>query len=209
MSTATHTTDVVVIGGGPAGYTAAFLASDRGMSVTLMDEAPRPGGVCLYRGCMPSKALLHAAKVVNDAREASVFGVSFAPPSIDVERLRLWKNDVVSKLTNGLAQLTKQRGITYLQGRATFADNRTLAVDMTSGTESAAVVGFQHAIVATGSRPSKPASLSLDDPRVLDSTSALDLEEIPSSLLVVGGGYIGLELGTVYAALGTAVTVVE
>ena len=209
MSTATHTTDVVVIGGGPAGYTAAFLASDRGMSVTLVDEAPRPGGVCLYRGCMPSKALLHAAKVVNDAREASVFGVSFAPPSIDVERLCLWKNDVVSKLTNGLAQLTKQRGITYLQGRATFADNRTLAVDMTSGTESAAVVGFQHAIVATGSRPSKPASLSLDDPRVLDSTSALDLEEIPSSLLVVGGGYIGLELGTVYAALGTAVTVVE
>ena len=106
MSTATHTTDVVVIGGGPAGYTAAFLASDRGMSVTLVDEAPRPGGVCRYRGCMPSKALLHAAKVVNDAREASVFGVSFAPPSIDVERLRLWKNDVVSKLTNGLAQLT-------------------------------------------------------------------------------------------------------
>ena len=209
MSQATHTTDVVVIGGGPGGYTAAFLAADRGMSVTLVDEAPRPGGVCLYRGCMPSKALLHAAKVVNDARQASVFGVSFGSPSIDVERLREWKNDVVLKLTGGLAQLTKQRRITYLQGRATFADAQTLAVDIKNDTESSAVVRFRHAIVATGSRPSKPEALSLDDPRVLDSTSALELEEIPSSLLVVGGGYIGLELGTAYAALGSAVTVVE
>ena len=209
MSQATHTTDVVVIGGGPGGYTAAFLAADRGMSVTLVDEAPRPGGVCLYRGCMPSKALLHAAKVVNDARQASVFGVSFGSPSIDVDRLRGWKNDVVLKLTGGLAQLTKQRGITYLQGRATFADAKTLAVDIKSDTDSSAVVCFRHAIVATGSRPSKPESLSFDDPRVLDSTSALELQEIPSSLLVVGGGYIGLELGTVYAALGSAVTVVE
>jgi dihydrolipoamide dehydrogenase len=209
MSQATHTTDVVVIGGGPGGYTAAFLAADRGMSVTLVDEAPRPGGVCLYRGCMPSKALLHAAKVVNDARQASVFGVSFGSPSIDVDRLRGWKDDVVSKLTGGLAQLTKQRGITYLQGRATFADAQTLAVDIKTDTDSSAVVCFRHAIVATGSRPSKPEALSFDDPRVLDSTSALELQEIPSSLLVVGGGYIGLELGTVYAALGSAVTVVE
>jgi len=209
MSQATHTTDVVVIGGGPGGYTAAFLAADRGMSVTLVDEAPRPGGVCLYRGCMPSKALLHAAKVVNDARQASVFGVSFGSPSIDVDRLRGWKDDVVSKLTGGLAQLTKQRGITYLQGRATFADAQTLAVDIKTDTDSSAVVYFRHAIVATGSRPSKPEALSFDDPRVLDSTSALELQEIPSSLLVVGGGYIGLELGTVYAALGSAVTVVE
>ena len=135
MSQATHTTDVVVIGGGPGGYTAAFLAADRGMSVTLVDEAPRPGGVCLYRGCMPSKALLHAAKVVNDARQASVFGVSFGSPSIDVDRLRGWKDDVVSKLTGGLAQLTKQRGITYLQGRATFADAQTLAVDIKTDTD--------------------------------------------------------------------------
>lgn len=209
MSQTTQTADVVVIGGGPAGYTAAFLASDRGMSVTLIDEAPRPGGVCLYRGCMPSKALLHAAKVLNEAREASVFGVSFGPPSIDVDRLRGWKNDVVSKLTGGLAQLSKQRGITYLEGRATFADSQTLTVDLNGDSRLSTVVGFKHAIVATGSRPSKPASLSLDDARVLDSTSALELQEIPSSLLIVGGGYIGLELGTVYAALGTAVTVVE
>lgn len=209
MSQTTHTADVVVIGGGPAGYTAAFLAADRGMSVTLIDEAPRPGGVCLYRGCMPSKALLHAAKVLNDARDASAFGVSFGPPSIDVDRLRGWKDDVVSKLTGGLAQLSKQRGITYIQGRAIFTSSQTLAVDLNDDSDLSAVIGFRHAIVATGSRPSKPAALSLDDARVLDSTSALELEEIPSSLLVVGGGYIGLELGTVYAALGTAVTLVE
>ena len=209
MSQTTHTADVVVIGGGPAGYTAAFLAADRGMSVTLIDEAPRPGGVCLYRGCMPSKALLHAAKVLNDARDASAFGVSFGPPSIDVDRLRGWKDDVVSKLTGGLAQLSKQRGITYIQGRAIFTSSQTLAVDLNDDSDLSAVIGFRHAIVATGSRPSKPAALSLDDVRVLDSTSALELEEIPSSLLVVGGGYIGLELGTVYAALGTAVTLVE
>ena len=209
MSQTTHTADVVVIGGGPAGYTAAFLAADRGMSVTLVDEAPRPGGVCLYRGCMPSKALLHAAKVLNDARDASAFGVSFGPPSIDVDRLRSWKDDVVSKLTGGLAQLSKQRGITYIQGRAIFTSSQTLAVDLNDDSDLSAVIGFRHAIIATGSRPSKPAALSLDDARVLDSTSALELEEIPSSLLVVGGGYIGLELGTVYAALGTAVTLVE
>ena len=206
-----ETTKLAVIGAGPGGYTAAFLAADLGLSVVLIDEAPRPGGVCLYRGCMPSKALLHAARVLADARAAARWGVSFGEPSIDVDRLRAWKNEVVSKLTGGLALLSKQRSVTLVQGRAAFAGARTLRVtpagDAAGGVPR--TIAFEHAIVATGSRPARPAALALDDPRVLDSTRALDVERVPSSLLVIGGGYIGLELGTVYAALGSAVTIVE
>ena len=204
-------TQLAVVGAGPGGYTAAFLAADLGLRVALIDAAPRPGGVCLYHGCMPSKALLHAAKVVTDARAAAAWGVTFGEPAIDVARLRGWKDGVVARLTGGLALLAQQRGVTCVQGRAAFEDAHTLRVTPTGDGvgDGLRTITFEHAVLATGSRPSRPAALSLDDPRVLDSTRALDIEEVPASLLVVGGGYIGLELGTVHAALGTAVTIVE
>ncbi|MDE0828470.1 MAG: dihydrolipoyl dehydrogenase [Vicinamibacterales bacterium] len=214
----TSSTDLAVIGGGPGGYAAAFLAADLGMQVTLIDEAPDPGGVCLYRGCMPSKALLHVAKVLTEAREARAWGVDFAEPALDLDRLRGWKEGVVGRLTGGLGQLSTQRGVTFLRGRAELLGPTSLRVTRTA--ESAGPdepdekdepvdLTFAHAILATGSRPAVPQSLSLDSDRVWDSTRALDLPTIPESLLVVGGGYIGLELGSVYAALGSAVTVVE
>ena len=203
------TTELAVIGAGPGGYTAAFQAADRGLSVTLIDDAPRPGGVCLHRGCMPSKALLHAAKVVTDARASTRWGIDFGTPSIDPVKLRVWKDEVVAKLTGGLGQLSTQRKVRYLQGRAAFADAHRLTVAPPDGAGAKTDIVFEHAILATGSRPARPAALALDDPRVLDSTGALDVEQVPSTLLVIGGGYIGLELGTVYAALGSAVTVVE
>jgi dihydrolipoamide dehydrogenase len=198
---------VAVIGAGPGGYTAAFLAADLGLGVTLIDEAPDPGGVCLYRGCMPSKALLHVARVLTEVRDAGEWGVSFAEPDIDLDRLRSWKNSVVSKLTGGLGQLTRQRNVDYLQGRAALIDARTLAVTMTDG--SIREVPFDAGILATGSRPARLAALSGEHDRILDSTSALDVNHVPNRLLVIGGGYIGLEIGSVYAALGAAVTVVE
>ncbi len=208
-------TQLVVIGAGPGGYAAAFYAADRGMRVTLVDPSVNPGGVCLYRGCIPSKALLHVAEVVNEARHAEQWGVAFGAPKIDLERLRGFKTKVVNQLTGGLGQLTKQRKITYIQGTAAFRDARTLEITRESSTGSGEKPGqvetlaFEHAIIATGSRPATIPGLSLDSPRLMDSTGALDLPDIPASLLVVGGGYIGLELGSVYAALGTKVTVVE
>ena len=203
----THATQLAIIGAGPGGYTAAFLAADLGMAVTLIDDAPQPGGVCLYRGCMPSKALLHVAKGLTDAREAARWGVDFGQPQIDLDRLRAWKDQVVDRLTGGLGQLSKQRAVNYVQGLASIVDAQTLNVATASGaTES---VRFEHAILATGSRPARPAGLALNNERVLDSTSALAIERVPRSLLVIGGGYIGLELGTVYATLGSEVTVVE
>ena len=198
---------VAVIGAGPGGYTAAFLAADLGLDVTLIDEAPDPGGVCLYRGCMPSKALLHVARVLTEAKEAWEWGVSFAKPDIDLDRLRSWKSKVVSTLTGGLGQLTRQRKIEYLEGRAALVDAHTAAVTMADG--STRHVQFDYAILATGSRPARPVALASEHARVLDSTGALDVRQVPRRLLVVGGGYIGLELGSVYAALGSAVTVVE
>ena len=203
----TQPTHVTVVGAGPGGYTAAFLAADLGLNVTLIDEAQDPGGVCLYRGCMPSKALLHVARVLTEAREAGAWGVSFAEPDIDLDRLQSWKNTVVSTLTGGLGQLTRQRNIDYLEGRAALVDARTVAVTMTDGRTRE--VPFNHGILATGSRPARPAALASEHDRILDSTSALDVNRIPDRLLVIGGGYIGLELGSVYAALGAAVTVVE
>jgi dihydrolipoamide dehydrogenase len=198
---------LVVIGGGPGGYAAAFHAADLGLQVTLVDTEPNPGGVCLYRGCIPSKALLHVAKLIAEAKHASHWGVSFADPKIDLAKLRTFKDAVVQKLTGGLGQLSKQRKITYVQGRASFVDAKTLSIDLAKGGTD--TLTFEHAIIATGSRPAAVPSLSLDSPRVMDSTAALDLPDTPKSLLVVGGGYIGLELGSVYAALGTKVTVVE
>ena len=200
-------TQLVVIGAGPGGYAAAFYAADRGMQVTLVDPAINPGGVCLYRGCIPSKALLHVADVINEARHAEAWGVSFGAPKIDIDRVRAFKTKVVNQLTGGLGQLSKQRKITYIQGTASFRDARTLDIAGESGPSTS--LTFEHAIIATGSRPSTIPGLSISSPRLMDSTGALEVPDIPKSLLVVGGGYIGLELGTVYAALGTKVTVVE
>ena len=203
----TQSTQVAVIGGGPGGYAAAFLAADLGLEVTLIDEAPDPGGVCLYRGCMPSKALLHVAKVMTEAREASAWGVEFGEPSLDIDRMRSWKDEVVSRLTGGLGQLSSQRGVRYVRGRAALLGPTAARVtDADGGTTD---VSFTHAILATGSRPAVPRALALDSDRVWDSTAALEVPSVPGRLLVVGGGYIGLEIGSVYAALGSAVTLVE
>jgi dihydrolipoamide dehydrogenase len=198
---------LVVIGAGPGGYAAAFHAADLGLQVALVDAEPNPGGVCLYRGCIPSKALLHVAKLVAEAKHASAWGVTFSDPTIDLGKLRAFKDGVVQKMVGGLGQLSKQRKITYIQGRASFVDASTLSIELVKGgTET---LTFQKAIIATGSRPAVVPSLAIDSPRVMDSTSGLELPDVPKSLLVVGGGYIGLELGSVYAALGSKVTVVE
>jgi len=200
-------TQLAVIGGGPGGYAAAFLAADLGMQVTLIDLEKNPGGVCLYRGCIPSKALLHIAKLINEAGEAKKWGVEFGEPKIDINKLRDFKNGVVNKLTGGLGQLSKQRKVNYINGKATFVNSNTLSVAKVDGTTEEVV--YEKAILATGSVPAKVPGLSIDSPRVMDSTGALELKDVPKRLLVIGGGYIGLELSTVYAALGSKVTVVE
>ena len=198
---------VAVIGGGPGGYAAAFLAADLGMNVTLIDPELNPGGVCLYRGCIPSKALLHVAKLLEESHQAKDWGIEFAPPKIDLVKLRSWKEGVVKKLTGGLGVLSKQRKVTFLQGHAAFENSTSLQVTKADGSQE--TLTFDRIVIATGSRPAVVPSLKLDTPRMMDSTGALNLEDIPGTLLVVGGGYIGLELGSVYAALGTRVTVVE
>src|ERR1017187_3306637 len=181
-------TKLVVIGGGPGGYAAAFAAADAGMQTTLVDMEANPGGVCLYRGCIPSKALLHVANVISDAKHASAWGVTYPDPKIDLDKLRAFKDGVVQKLTGGLGQLAKQRKVMFIRGTASFVDNKTLQIakidpsgKTTSETET---LTFEHAIIATGSRPSTVPGLSIDSPRVLDSTSALELPDIPKSLLV-------------------------
>lgn len=201
------TLQIAVVGGGPGGYAAAFLAADLGLKVTLIDPEVNPGGVCLYRGCIPSKALLHVAKLIEESHQAKNWGIEFSDAKIDLARLRGWKDSVVKRLTGGLGQLSKQRSVKYVQGRASFENSNTLRVSKAGGGEE--LLSSDRIILATGSRPAVIPSLKIDSPRVMDSTGALDLEEIPKSLLVVGGGYIGLELGSVYRALGTRVTVVE
>jgi dihydrolipoamide dehydrogenase len=203
----TSNLQIAVVGGGPGGYAAAFLAADLGMKVTLIDPEVNPGGVCLYRGCIPSKALLHVAKLIEESHQAKNWGIEFSDPKIDLTRLRAWKESVVKRLTGGLGQLSKQRSVKYVQGRAGFENSTTLRVTKAGGGDE--VLTFDRIILATGSRPAVLPSLKIDSPRMLDSTSALELQDIPKTLLVVGGGYIGLELGSVYAALGTRVTVVE
>jgi len=200
-------TQLVVIGGGPGGYAAAFYGADLGMQVTLVDMEPNPGGVCLYRGCIPSKALLHVAKVASEAKHASHWGLTYAEPTIDLDKLRSFKDGVVTKLTGGLGQLSKQRKITFIQGKASFVDAKNLSIELAAGGTQA--LAFESAIIATGSYPTRIPGLDITSDRLMDSTGALDLPDIPKTLLVVGGGYIGLELGSVYAALGTKVTVVE
>jgi len=203
-------TQVVVVGGGPGGYAAAFLAADLGLKTAIVDPEANPGGVCVYRGCIPSKALLHVADLLGEARQAQAWGVSFGEPKIDLGKLRAFKDAVVKRLTSGTGLLAKSRKVQYVQGLGELVDPNTLRVKLASGGEE--TVQFEHAIIATGSVPVAPPTLRLPgngDPRVMDSTTALDLPDVPKSLLVVGGGYIGLELGSVYAALGSAVTVVE
>jgi dihydrolipoamide dehydrogenase len=198
---------IAVVGGGPGGYAAAFLAADLGMQVTLIDPEVNPGGVCLYRGCIPSKALLHVAKLIEESQQAKNWGIDFPPPKIDLARLRSWKEGVVNKLTGGLGMLSKQRHVEYIRGRAAFENSTTLRISKADASD--VFLSFDRIILATGSRPAIIPTFKLDTPRLMDSTGALNLEDIPESLLVVGGGYIGLELGSVYAALGTRVTVVE
>jgi dihydrolipoamide dehydrogenase len=198
---------LAVVGGGPGGYAAAFLAADLGLKVTLIDPEINPGGVCLYRGCIPSKALLHVSKLIEESHQAKNWGIEYSDPKIDLAKLRGWKESVVKRLTGGLGQLSKQRLVKYIQGRAGFENSTTLRITKADG--SGESMRFDRILLATGSRPAVIPALKIDSPRMMDSTGALDLKDIPKTLLVVGGGYIGLELGSVYAALGTRVTVVE
>jgi dihydrolipoamide dehydrogenase len=206
MGEATLETQVAIIGGGPGGYAAAFRAADLGLDVTLIDVMERPGGVCLFRGCIPSKALLHLAEVDADVRRAAEMGLRYAEREIELEGIRAWKDGVVDRLTKGLMTLTKQRDIQFLQGRASFEESGRLLLQNAQTSH----IKFEHLILATGSGPIPlPGTEFREGGRVMDSKAALDLPDIPETLLVVGGGYIGLELGMVYASLGTRVTMVE
>jgi dihydrolipoyl dehydrogenase len=208
-STAPGSTEsrLVIIGAGPGGYTAAFRAAELGLEVTLIDPEVNPGGVCLYRGCIPSKALLHVARVIDEAEESSAIGVSFARPKINLDRVRSWKNEVVGKLTDGLGSKVRNLKLRYVRGNARFKNAQTLEITAADGTTGE--LSFEQAIIATGSRPVSLSGVAADSARIIDSSGALELSDIPRSLLVVGGGYIGLELGSVYAALGSSVSVVE
>ncbi|MDX1564284.1 MAG: NAD(P)/FAD-dependent oxidoreductase, partial [Phycisphaeraceae bacterium] len=197
---------LVVLGGGPGGYPAAFLASHLGFDVTLVDERANPGGVCLHVGCIPSKALLHVAKLIHEAQHAADWGVAFEKPKIDLDQLRKYKNKIVRKLTGGLGAMSKQHKVNFLKGRGVFKDAGSLTVTTDSVEQT---VPFDFCIIATGSLPAMPKMFDVDPDRVMDSSDALELPEIPKRLLVVGGGYIGLEMATVYDALGSRVTVVE
>ncbi len=199
--------DVVVIGAGPGGYAAAFYAADKGRKVLLVEQEPRLGGVCLNRGCIPSKALLNATKMIHEAEVSAERGIEFtSAPKIHLDKLRNWKNSILEKLGGGIATVAKARGVEVMIGRGHFEDSDTLRVETSAGQK---FIKFQKAIIAVGSKPAMPKAFDLGNPRVMTSTEALELEDIPQNLLVVGGGYIGMELGTVYAALGSKVVVVE
>ena len=193
------TKKLVVLGGGPGGYAAAFLAADKGIDVTLIDAGKKPGGVCLHRGCIPSKTLLHLAHLINETKEVKTWGIDFGKPKIDLDAVRNSKNQIIDKMATGLAQLCKQRKVEFVSGKGKFKDSQTIEINDK-------LYPFDHCILATGSRPIQPFQ---NDSNLIDSTGALDLESIPEKLLVIGGGYIGLEMGSVYAALGSQVTVVE
>ncbi len=201
---------VVILGGGPGGYAAAFLAADLGLEVTLVEADPRLGGTCLLRGCIPSKALLHVAKVISEAREMSEWGVDFGGPKLNVDKTRARKQKVIETLSDGLAQLAKRRKVRRVHARGIFVDSQTLELEGGDPkTYDGARLTFDHAIVATGSVPAMPKIFDVGSSRVIDSTGALALADVPETLLVVGGGYIGLEMGTLYAELGSKVSVVE
>ena len=199
-------TEVLVLGGGPGGYTAAFRAADLGKKVTLVERYPVIGGVCLNVGCIPSKALLHMAQILHEAEEVEKHGISFAKAKLDLDKIRSWKESVTKSLNTGLASLIKQRKITLVHGVGSFTSANTLVVESEQGSQT---INFDSAIIAAGSQPTKIPVFPNDDPRLWDSTDALDLNEIPKKLLIVGGGIIGLEMATVYHALGSEISVVE
>ena len=208
MTSNTSSPRVVVVGGGPGGYAAAFRAADAGMTVTMVDREAAPGGVCLHSGCIPSKTLLHIASLLNEAEEASAWGIDFGTPTLDLDKLRNWKDRVISQMTGGLEMLSRTRNVDFVQGNASFESATSLRIE-SAGDSTSKSIGFDYAVIATGSRPTAPPGFQVDGARVLDSTAALNITDIPASMLVIGGGYIGLELGTVYAALGSRITMVE
>jgi len=198
--------EVLVLGSGPGGYTAAFRAADLGRQVVMIERHAKIGGVCLNVGCIPSKALLHTAQVINEAASMEDHGVTFAKPEVDIRKIESWKNSIVDGLTGGLKALAKQRKVTIVQGEASFAGTNTMTVETADGTQT---ISFDKCIIAAGSRVSKVPVFPNDDPRMMDSTDALDLADVPKNMLVIGGGIIGLEMATVYHALGSKITVVE
>jgi dihydrolipoamide dehydrogenase len=201
---------LVILGAGPGGYGAAFMAADLGLEVVMVDPEPNPGGACLYRGCIPTKALLHAAKVLNDIKRARRWGLQAGETKVDLEKLRSWSRGVVENLTGGLGQVAGLRKIEHIRGTGRFLDPRTVEIHPSeNGGANIRRLSFDAAIIATGAQPVGLPGISFDSPRVMDSSKALELEEVPKRLLVVGGGYIGLELSTVYASLGSKVTIVE
>ncbi|MFQ5681986.1 MAG: dihydrolipoyl dehydrogenase [Candidatus Binatia bacterium] len=199
-------TDLVVVGAGPGGYTAAFYAADRGKKVILVEQSPRLGGVCLNRGCIPSKALLHATRLITEVTESGTRGIVFGKPKISLDKLRAWKESIIERLAQGLIGLGHKHGITVLHGKGHFEDSRLLRVETPQGQK---FIAYEKAIIAVGTKPAMPAAFDLGNRRIMTSTEALELEEIPKNLFVVGGGYIGLELGTVYATLGSHVILAE
>ena len=206
MPKGTHKTDLLVIGGGPGGYAAAFRSADLGIPVTLVEADDRLGGTCLLRGCIPSKALLHVANLISESREAAACGLTFSEPEIDLEKMRVWKDGILAKLSRGLDALCRRRRVRRIQGRAAFESSQRVRV---SNGEDVSQIDFVHAIVATGSLPAVPPVFDVDSPKILNSNRALELECVPDRLLAVGGGIVGLELSTVYARLGSRVTLVE
>ena len=200
------TTEIVVVGAGPGGYAAAFYAADLGKKVILVERESRLGGVCLNAGCIPSKALLYATHQITAARDSEHRGITFAPPTVNLAKLRAWKESILEKLAGGVAFLGQKRGVQVLRGRGHFEDSQTLRVETDQGQQ---FIKFETAILASGSLPALPRAFDLGNPRIMTSTEALEIEEIPERLLVVGGGYIGMELGTVYAALGSQIVLVE
>ena len=198
---------LVIIGAGPGGYRAAFMAADLGLKVTLIDPEINPGGVCLYRGCIPTKALLHLTKIKADAESAGDMGIHFEKVHIKIDKIREWKNNVVKKLTGGLGQLVKARKINYIRGKAKFLSDDL--IEVTGDDSNKKQIEFENAIISTGASPVKLPEIDTDDPRIMHSAGSLDLENIPGKLLVIGGGYIGLEMSSIYHALGSKVTLVE
>jgi dihydrolipoamide dehydrogenase len=207
MGEFTQETDLLVIGGGPGGYASAFRAADLGMDVTMVEADPRPGGVCLFRGCIPSKTLLYVTELMYDARRSGEMGIDFDKPKVDIKRLREWKDKVIDRLANGLVELTKRRGIQFIQGTAVLEDSSHARVESQGGFSR---IRFKHAIIATGSLSRTQAGVEFKPGgRIMDSTGALELADIPERLLVIGGGFVGLEIGSVYASLGSRVVLVE
>jgi dihydrolipoamide dehydrogenase len=199
-------TEIVVLGAGPGGYAAAFYAADRGKKVTLVEQNPRLGGVCLNAGCIPSKALLHATEILREAKDSAARGIEFGAPKIDLDKLRTWKDSILDKLGQGIKGLAQKRGVQLVHGRGHFEDSQTLRVETADGQK---FIAYDTAIIAVGSKAAMPSAFDLGNKRIMTSTEALEIQDVPGDLLVVGGGYIGMELGTVYAALGSKVVVLE